>query len=139
MEVKTMHVQMSARLVKPNESMPNVVIDNPQATKDAELKAQDTVSISSEGKAKSDKERDEFKALRERGEPTAAEDKKDKDSVEEKIKELREKINELLQKLTMARNQGEDEEKIKMLEAEMAALQAQLMSLLEKQLQGKSE
>ncbi len=141
MDVRNMYVRVNEQIIdKPNNNnsvLPQLNISEPE--QDKKVEASVNVSLSEEGKEKSkqEQEKDLFKALREKDPNAPATEEGSGDELSEKIKELKDKIATLLQELAAEKNKENGEERIKQIEAELNVLQAQLMSLLNEQLEGK--
>lgn len=105
------------------------------------VEASVNVTLSKEGKEKSEQAevKDHFASLRGAETNTTDKKKSKEEQLEEKIKELKDKIAELQQKLIQQKNSPGSEDKVKQTESELAVLQAQLMSLLNEKLQGKGK
>lgn len=142
MDVRNMYIKLNDKVIdKPSSNqsaLPQLHIASPK--QELQNEASVHVSLSKEGKEKSEQleTKDHFKSLREKEPEQADAEQGTGDQVDEKLKELKEKIAELQQQLAQHKNKQGDEERVKQLESEIAILQAQMMSLLNEKLQGKS-
>lgn len=141
MDVNNMQVAMHSK-VRAYRSEP---IQIHVAPSESSVPSVDRVTLSQQGQDKAQQERDMFKVLREHAGPPGAsenaqqvedsEKQADKQSVDEKIAELKQKIDELMQRLSELKGQPGNEQQIKQLESELALLQSQMISLLEQKMQ----
>jgi hypothetical protein len=94
----------------------------------------DQVTISEEAREKSTKDKNQAAMRKLSGqEDVGGINGKEQKTVDEKVAELQEKIAELIADIAQARRSG-DEEKAKIMEGELAMLNAQLLQLIEQKL-----
>ncbi len=100
---------------------------------------EDTVTISNAGHEKnvSDKNQAAFRKMMGHEEVESTKNSDGKTDIDEKIAELQEKIEKLMAELSQLRGNSdeESEQKIKLLESELASLHAQLIQLVEEKLE----
>ncbi|WP_085299631.1 hypothetical protein [Cognaticolwellia mytili] len=101
--------------------------------------AEDKVTISSEGHEKNanDKNQAAFRKMMGHEEVENTKKSDGKADIDEKIAELKEKIDKLMEELSQLRGNSdeESEQKIKVLEMELASLNAQMLQLVEQKLE----
>lgn len=146
MDVRNMYVKVNEQIIdKPkrndNSSLPQLHIA--EAESNEKTVSSVNVSLSEEGqeKSKQEQEKDYFKSLREKDPNAPVTEESSGDELDDKIKELKDKIATLQQELAkeQSKESAEGEERVKQIESELAVLQAQLMSLLNEKLEGKSQ
>lgn len=145
MDVRNMYVKVNEQVIdrpsRPNSTLPQLIVAAPEDKEKS--KASVNVTLSEEGKDKSKQAetKDHFKSLREKDPNAPVEEESNGDELDEKIKELKDKIATLQQELAKAQNGDteENENRVKQIESELSILQAQLMSLLNQKLEGKSQ
>jgi hypothetical protein len=100
---------------------------------------EDTVTISNAGHEKnvSDKNQAAFRKMMGHEEVESTKKGDGKADIDEKIAELQEKIEKLMEELSQLRGKSdeESEQKIKVLEMELASLNAQMLQLVEQKLE----
>lgn len=142
MEVRNMNITVNEQVIG-KSSRNTSALPQPhvaEAKESTKTEPSTSVSLSEEGKEKSKQaqEQDYFASLRGGEVGATPEEESSGDKLDDKIKELKDKIATLQQELAQKQNAGDDEDKVKQIESELAVLQAQLMSLLNEKLQGKS-
>jgi hypothetical protein len=124
----------SAYQEKTSASEPALMKVSAENNSSSEHLKTDQVTISEEAREKSTKDKNQAAMRKLSGkEDVGGTNGKEQKTVDEKVAELQEKIAELIAEIAQARRSG-DEEKTKIMEVELAMLNAQLLQLIEQKL-----
>jgi hypothetical protein len=142
-----MDLSVNKMQISIHQSQQEIVMASKQAianvenseSKTAGSLAEDKVMISSEAHEKnvSDKKQAAFRKMMGHEEVESTKKSDAKVDIDEKIAELQEKIEKLMEELSQLRGRSdeESEQKIKVLEMELASLNAQMLQLVEQKLE----
>lgn len=145
MDVRNMYVKVNEQVIdkssRSNSTLPHLNVSAPEDKEKSTASVNVTLSEEGKEQSKQAEAKDHFKSLREKDPNAPVEEGSKGDVLDELIEELKDKIATLQEELAQKQNQngGESENRIKQIKSELSVLQAQLMSLLNQKLEGKSQ